>query len=127
MVVVSLGHVLGFSVALKIQVGRVTPRIQRLIFNVAENMEYFLVIVLREFELFWQIVCQVFVGAAAARLVALRLFGAHSNNFFDTLLDNCSFKVIHSEYKLEQLDQLFLRVRHDVFKPEEVDGLVRGL
>ena len=53
MVVVSLGHVLGFCVALKIQVSRVAPRIQRLIFNVAENMEYFLVIVLREFELFW--------------------------------------------------------------------------
>ena len=123
-IVVCLGDVLRLGTSLEVQKSCMALRIPYIILHVAENMEQVFIIILGEFDLLWQVVLSVAIGASLSWLVSSVLFGAHCHDIFDSLLDDCSIEIIDIQNELEQLAQFTLRVGQNVLESEEVNWFV---
>lgn len=120
-VVVGLGHILGVSLAFKVHEWCHVVRDALLILDIPKDVEQLLVLLLRELDLFWQVILQVAVGASLSRLVGLVFLSTHGHHVLNAAFNDCATDVVHAQDELKQLLQLLLGVDEDVFEAEEVN------
>ena len=102
LVIVCLRHILWLCLSLVVQKGCVIVRNTYLVLYVAEHMEKLLIIRLGIIKLFWEKVFEITIRATLPWLVNLVAFGSHGHHFLDSLLYHCTFKVWHTQDKLEE-------------------------
>ena len=126
-IVVNLADVLRLGLAFEVKERCVVIGETFVILHIPKHVEEVLIVILGVFDLLRQIIGKVAIDTTLAWLICLILLGAESHHVSNSFLEDCALNALKAKDELEQILKLFLWVRKDVLKSEEVDWLLATL